>query len=382
MIFSEEPDQPVVWTEDGRLVSQIRTYKGARSMGKSVWVWQALTRDPENENFPSWGEGAIERGLAEALAYNDRNLGVVAGWDLASNTVSEQAKPYINLFYKRSQDLVNTKIVADVAILRSYASIAFNPSRTNVSTILFEQSLIVAKIPFAVIFDRHLNDLSAYKVLVLSDQDALSDAQVASIRKFVDMGGSLVATGRTSLFNEWRQRRPAFGLADVLGVDKPLGKEAVNTPLRRIVGLGGVVYLPHIEPAVEPPPRQLAYAFPNHYWHLPRNYDDIVASVEWAARYRLSAEVKAPQWVTIELARQDKRLLLLHLVKYKPKQSVQDIRVMMRPPVGLRVHRATLTTPDDIAGRNLTFEPDQDGVSMLAPSLRVYALITMSLEAV
>ena len=35
MVFSEEPNQ-AVWTDDGRLVSQIRTYKGARSMGKSV----------------------------------------------------------------------------------------------------------------------------------------------------------------------------------------------------------------------------------------------------------------------------------------------------------------------------------------------------------
>jgi len=380
MIFSEEPNQPVVWTEDGRLVSQIRTYKGARSMGKSVWVWQALTRDPENENFPSWGEGAIERGLSEALAYNDRNLGVVAGWDLASNTVPEQAKPYIDLFYKRSNDLVNTKTVADVAILRSYASIAFNPARSNVSTILVEQSLIVAKIPFAIIFDRHLSDLNSYKVLVLADQDALSDTQVASIRKFVEAGGSVVATGRTSLFNEWRQRRAKFGLADVLGVDKPVGKGAVNTPHRKVVGLGRAVYIPNIEPVIEPPPPQLAYAFPNHYWRLPKNHEDIVASIEWAAHYRLSAEVKAPQWVTIELAQQDKRLLVLHLVNYKLKQSVQDIRLIIRPPGRLRVHRATLITPEDIVGRDLTFEPDQHGVSMVVPSLRVYALITMSLE--
>ena len=119
------------------------------------------------------------------------------------------------------EGLGKSKTVADVAILRSYASTAFNPARSNVSTILFEQALILAKIPFAIIFDRHLHDLSAYKVLVLADQDALSDTQVSSIRNFVKAGGSLVATGRTSLLNEWRLIRPKFGLADVLGVDKP-----------------------------------------------------------------------------------------------------------------------------------------------------------------
>ena len=35
MVFSEERNQ-AVWTDDGRLVSQIRTYKVARTMGKSL----------------------------------------------------------------------------------------------------------------------------------------------------------------------------------------------------------------------------------------------------------------------------------------------------------------------------------------------------------
>ena len=113
---------------------------------------------------------------------------IVAGWDVGHEYSARRAKPYIDLFQKRAKDLVNTKTVADVAILRSFTSIAFNPAGSNVSTILFEQSLIQAKIPFAIIFDRHLGDLSAYKVLVLADQDALSDAQVASIRDFVKCG--------------------------------------------------------------------------------------------------------------------------------------------------------------------------------------------------
>jgi hypothetical protein len=380
MVFSEESNQPVVWTDDGRLVSQIRTYKGVRSMAQSLWVWQAVTRDPENENFPSWDEGSFERGLAEALAYNDRNLGVVAGWDLASNTIPARARPYVDLFYSRSKDLVNTKTVADVAILRAYASTAFNPARSNVSTILFEQSLIVAKIPFAIIFDRHLRDLSAYKVLVLADQDALSDAQVASIRNFVQAGGSVIATGRTSLFNEWRLRRPKFALADLLGADQPTAAGRANTPLRTEAGLGRAVYIPRVEPDSAPPPPQLAYSFPNQYWHLPKNYDDLVASIQWAARDQLSAQVNAPRWVTIELARQDQGPLLLHLVNYKPKETVREIPVIIRPPANFRVKRAVLFSPDHPSEQELTFETGQAGVSFLVPSLRVYALVRMGLE--
>jgi Beta-galactosidase len=383
MTFTEEDNQPA-WTEDGRLVSQIRTYKGARTMGKAVWVWQSTLRGPILETGHPWGnfEGGIELGLSEALAYNDRNLGVVAGWDVASNTVPDEAKPYIDLFHQRSKDLVNTKTVADVAVLRSFASTAFNPSRSNVSTMLFEQSLIVAKIPFAIIFDRHLSDLSAYKVLVLADQDALSDEQVANIRDFVKAGGSAVATGRTSLLNEWRLVRPKFALADVLGVDHPPARGAANKPHRAEFGSGRAVYVPDVEPSVEPPAPQLAYTFSNQYWHLPKNHEDLVAEIQWAARNRLSAEVTAPDWVTLELARQDRGPLLLHLVNYKPATPVQDIRMKIRPPGKFRVIEATLITPENVLGQKLTFKPDSEGVFMVIPSMRVYALVTMKLESV
>jgi hypothetical protein len=381
MCFSEEDNQ-AAWTDDGRLVSQIRTYKVTRTMGKPLWVWQAPIRGPHLETVASsinWLSD-IELGLAEALAYNDRNLGVVAGWDVGTNTVPELANPYIELFHKRAKDLVDTKTVADVAILRSFASIAFNPAGANTSTILFEQSLIQAKIPFAIIFDRHVTDLSAFKVLVLADQDALSDEQVASIRDFVRAGGSVVATGRSSLMNEWRLVRPKLGLADVLGVEQPLDNKKENTPRRQEHGSGRAVYIARVEPAVVPPPPQIAYSFSNQYWHLAKNHEDLIASVRWAARDRLSAEVKAPDWVTMELARQDKGPLLLHLVNYKPVETVKDIRVIVRPPAKLRVKEAVLVTPENIVGQNLQFESTHDGISMAVPSMRVYAFVTMSLE--
>ena len=94
---------------------------------------------------------------------------------------------------------------------------------------------------------------------------------------------------------------------------------------QRMAQGGQFIYL-EIEPAVEPPPPQMAYSFPNHYWRLPKNHEDLIASIRWAARDRLSAEVKAPEWVTMELARQEKGPLLLHLVNYKSKETVRDIR--------------------------------------------------------
>ena len=41
---------------------------------------------------------------------------------------------------------------------------------------------------------------------------------IASVRKFVENGGSLIATGESSLYDEWGDPRPDFALADLFGV--------------------------------------------------------------------------------------------------------------------------------------------------------------------
>ena len=65
----------------------------------------------------------------------------------------------------------------------------------------------------------HLQRLSPYRVLFLSNSACLSEAQCDQIRRFVREGGTLIATYETSLFDEWGQKRENFGLADVFGVN-------------------------------------------------------------------------------------------------------------------------------------------------------------------
>ena len=53
---------------------------------------------------------------------------------------------------------------------------------------------------------------------ILPNIAALSDAQCAQLRAFVERGGGLVATYETSLYDEWGAKRKDFGLADLFGV--------------------------------------------------------------------------------------------------------------------------------------------------------------------
>lgn len=81
-------------------------------------------------------------------------------------------------------------------------------------------ALVEARVPFEMVHDRLLDGehLASLKTLILPSIAALSDAQCAQLRAFVERGGGLVATSETSLYDEWGVKRRDFGLADLFGV--------------------------------------------------------------------------------------------------------------------------------------------------------------------
>ena len=81
-------------------------------------------------------------------------------------------------------------------------------------------ALVEARIPFDMVHEACLTPerIDRYRVLVLANAAALSDAQCAALSAYVRRGGRMVATFETSLYDEWGSRRPDFGLADLFGV--------------------------------------------------------------------------------------------------------------------------------------------------------------------
>ena len=91
--------------------------------------------------------------------------------------------------------------------------------RVEDHTLGYYQALVEARIPFEMVHD-HLLDaeqIAALRVLIFPNIAALSDRQCADIRAFVRLGGGIVATYETSLFDESGKRRADFGLADLFG---------------------------------------------------------------------------------------------------------------------------------------------------------------------
>lgn len=80
------------------------------------------------------------------------------------------------------------------------------------------QALVQAKIPYLPIhidnIEREADNLS---LLILPNIGAMTDLQIEGIRKFVQGGGHLIATGESSLFDQWGNPRTDYALGDLFG---------------------------------------------------------------------------------------------------------------------------------------------------------------------
>ena len=81
-------------------------------------------------------------------------------------------------------------------------------------------ALVENRIPFEMVNARLLDPehLKPFKLLILPNISNLSDIQCDQLRKFVEDGGSIVATFETSLYNEKGIQGKDFGLSDLFGV--------------------------------------------------------------------------------------------------------------------------------------------------------------------
>jgi hypothetical protein len=136
--------------------------------------------------------------------------------------------------YRHERYLRNERSLARVALLHSEQTETFHAGvaegdRAADHVMGMYHALVEARVPFDLVHEALLTPdrLDAYKVLVLADAAALSDAQCEAIRQYVRRGGSLVATFATSLFDDVGVRRADFGLADVFGVSFAGGRDAV-----------------------------------------------------------------------------------------------------------------------------------------------------------
>jgi hypothetical protein len=395
IVWTEEGDQAQV-TPEGILVSKIRTYKMAAQLNNRIFT------------YTGGGPRGGKLQMAEAMAFNRQVLGQV-GDVLAGYNFPADQKAYISFFRDNFGLFRDVHSMADVAVLHSYASMAFNNDLPWQSATLVEQALIEAKIPFDIIFDAQLKDLSKYRAIMLADQECLSDEQMNQIRAYVKSGGGLVSTEQTSIYDPWRRRRNNFGLRDVFGLDAPAYRENLYTfrPFPVIPGArqaaGGVANLndtpeqalasaavrsqfgrgrsSYIRAVISATSKPAGAPMTSQYWKTPANAREIMDEVRWAAD-GVSLEVQAPATLVAETLEQTGTgRLLVHLLNYEVdrRPTVDNVQVRLRIPAGKTVRSVRIFSPD-ASPTSINSTVSRGSVQFTVPRIATYSIAAVEVQ--
>jgi hypothetical protein len=370
------------YTPDGRLSSEIRNFKMAQAFKNILG-----TSHPD------------EVSMAEGLAFNQTcgggaitSANLDAGGTLAATPPRTSASlvKYVE-FYRKNRDLyIGSEDVATVGVLRSYASITHHHWTAHMCVLMVEQALIQSRIPFHLIFDEPLPDLTRLKVLVLPDCECFSDEQLSKIRKFVENGGGIVATDQTGLFDEWYRPRPEPGLKGLVEgqhAGRAYQESVENTPpltglpQRKRYGQGRVAYIPHVEydgPLPAPGPN---FEIPDSLWKRPKNWEDITEAIRWAANGDIPMEIMGPDFLAANLVEQtEKQRRMIHLVNFNAPNVpvIPNVDVTCQVPQSTVVKEVSMYEVDSESPSKINFSAGPSAVTFTIPQVKTYAIVAIT----
>jgi hypothetical protein len=207
---------------NGRTAKEYRSVMGRRPIGG---IFSVGVEEPYRWKDSVQSEPEIRQWVAEGTAN-----GMRPWFTKFSGTLYDRRwLPVVERIYqwhaKHERYLRNEWPLARVAMLQSDQTETFHAGaaqgdRAADHFMGMYHALVESRVPFELLHEAYLTPerLDAFKLLILADAAALSDAQCAAIRAFVSRGGSVLATFASSLYDEGGRRRDNFGLADLFGV--------------------------------------------------------------------------------------------------------------------------------------------------------------------
>jgi hypothetical protein len=357
--------------QTGALISEIRSYKLGRTLEMSC--------DDDMQD---------ELNAAVRMAFNYQKL--VPGFGVQGGPFLQggfNAFTPIMEFFREYNDryLTGTTNIADVAVLRNWPSMAYSIGPTLVPAILMEQVLIQHRVPFDILYEEQMDRIGRYRAIVLPGQECLSSKHVEALLSYARNGGTLIFTGNTGQFNEWRERRRSNPLASRM--------ERTDAISARNEGKGKLVYIPAIlqagsvaaseheaeNPEIVASSDQKNHQLPPQQWVLPRNHQDIFRAIVDNLAGGLSVESEAPLITVMEvLNRQETRESILQFVNFDLKNPVLAIPVVLKAQFNSPVKSVVCYSPDSDAAIPVRFQQSDGRISFTVPATRVYSMIVLA----
>src|SRR5438874_9271146 len=162
--------------------------------------------------------------------------------------VYDSAEPVMRWHKANERYLCDRTPIATVGLAWSQRNTDFfgrdDPeARVDAAYTGFMHALVRARVPYLPLNLDDLDRAASIRTLVLPNIGALADRQAEAVRRFVAGGGSLVATGDTSLYTESGDPRPDFALADLFGCHRAAAPLA-RRPARAAASLHTYLRLP------------------------------------------------------------------------------------------------------------------------------------------
>jgi len=321
---SSEDSTPPRWHPDG-------------DMWSNVALWKYLYEDGGREK-PFFNAVRSKLEWAEILAFGGEPRSVV------DPAYQNWHRKYAARLYADVQPAGRVGL-----LMRSLQPI---PLKAPLCTLLARKNVQFDIVIYEMLAERY--DLSRYEMLLANDVRFMSDEACDLIRRFVRDGGTLIATGETSLFTEHWQRRNDYALADLFGVSF---RPDLHGRYERQIGKGRVVFYPQsVQDAA-----------------ADGRLDGVVT--QWLAdvvslQRRPVLRMDGPDGLLASIFVRGRRQFV-HLVNFRD-EPVRAVRINLPD---CRSKRVVLLSPD--AGVDLTVQDLQvtaDGLTFTVPEVAIYTV--------
>ncbi len=364
--------EPRLDARTGALVSEIRSFKMARRLDISC-----------DDNL------ADELNCATYMAFNYQKpvpgFGHQGGpWMKGSSNVFTPTMEFFREYNERY--LTEVDNVADVAVLRSWPSMAYSIGSTLVPTILMEQVLIQHRIPFDILSDEQIGAIGRYGALILPGQESLSKDTIDRVLRYVREGGTLVFSGDTADYNDWREKRRVNPLRVLVNAEG-------LAPVMKREGKGRLVYIPQIIPArgrsagaraSEENPEIFASSesrsqrFAASDWVLPKNHQEIRQAIVDHLPAPVSLTTEAPLTTVMELVNRAKsRETIVQFVNFDRKNKLRPFGASLKKQFPGGVESVVFLSPDFDNPQTIEFKEASGRVNFTVPALQLYGMMVV-----
>jgi hypothetical protein len=121
------------------------------------------------------------------------------------------------------------------------------------------------------------------------------------------------------------------------------------------------------------------FSIGNRFWKRPKNWQDLVSAIGWAAKDNILVRVSGPEYLVANLVSQpDKRRMMLHLVNYDARRAALSGAVEVTCRVPGPAKEVLLISPDMKQTQVLELKNEPSAVTFSVPPVKVYSIAAIS----